>query len=110
VSMSVEGSSAPEFDARDDAHKQNDPPRLIIVDDELPLMQALCDTLALEGYVVRGFGSPREALLVLRPGEFDLLITDLMMPDLDGIALGHAARKIDPQLATIVMTGHSTMC
>jgi two-component system, sensor histidine kinase and response regulator len=109
VSMSVEGSSAPEFDARDDAHKQNDPPRLIIVDDELPLMQALCDTLALEGYVVRGFGSPREALLVLRPGEFDLLITDLMMPDLDGIALGHAARKIDPQLATIVMTGHGTI-
>jgi two-component system, sensor histidine kinase and response regulator len=88
---------------------QHGPARLIIVDDERPLMEALCETLALEGYIVRGFGSPREALLGLRPGEFDLLITDLMMPDLDGIALGHAARQIDPQLAAIVMTGHGTI-
>jgi hypothetical protein len=109
VSKCVEGSFAPDLDADDEAARQNDPARLIVVDDELPLMQALCDTLALEGYVVRGFGSPREALQALRPGEFDLLITDLMMPDLDGIALGHAARSIDPQLATIVMTGHGTI-
>jgi signal transduction histidine kinase len=109
VSTSAEEPRASDFDAHDDEAWQNDPARLIIVDDELPLMQALCDTLALEGYVVRGFGSPREALLALRPGEFDLLITDLMMPDLDGIALGRAAREIDPQLATIVMTGHGTI-
>ncbi len=45
----------------------------------------------------------------LRPGAFDLLLTDLMMPEMDGIALITAARQIDPTLGAIVMTGHGTI-
>ena len=45
----------------------------------------------------------------LQPGEFDLLLTDLMMPEMDGITLINAARKIDPSLGAIVMTGHGTI-
>jgi two-component system, sensor histidine kinase and response regulator len=83
--------------------------RLLIVDDEAAQLRALCDTLQLEGYVTQGFGSGQQALAVLRPGEFDLLLTDLMMPGMDGITLIDAARKIDPSLEALVMTGHGTI-
>jgi two-component system sensor histidine kinase/response regulator len=83
--------------------------RLLIVDDEVAQMRALCDTLGLEGYVTQGFSSARLALEALRPGEFDLLLTDLMMPEVDGIALVNAASRIDPTLGAIVMTGHGTI-
>lgn len=83
--------------------------RLLIVDDEAAQMRALCDTLGLEGYATQGFSSARHALETLRPGEFDLLLTDLMMPEMDGIALIDAAREADPALGAIVMTGHGTI-
>jgi two-component system sensor histidine kinase/response regulator len=83
--------------------------RLLIVDDETAQMRALCDTLSLEGYATQGFSSAQRALEALRPGEFDLLLTDLMMPEMDGIALIDAARKIDATLGAIVMTGHGTI-
>jgi signal transduction histidine kinase len=83
--------------------------RLLIVDDEQAQMRALCDTLGTEGYAARGYASARQALANLRAGEFDLLITDLMMPEMDGIAVSNAARDIDPGLVVIVMTGHGTV-
>jgi two-component system sensor histidine kinase/response regulator len=83
--------------------------RLLIVDDESAQMRALCDTLSVEGYVTHGFSSAKSALKELRPGEFDLLLTDLMMPEMDGITLINAARRIDSTLGAIVMTGHGTI-
>lgn len=83
--------------------------RLLIVDDESAQMRALCDTLNSEGYSTRGLSSAREALIALRPGKFDLLLTDLMMPEMDGITLINEARQIDPALAAIVMTGYGTI-
>ena len=85
------------------------PARLFIVDDEAAQMRALCDTLQLEGYVTEGFSSAHQALAELRPGKVDLLLTDLMMPEMDGISLIEAARQIDPTLGAIVMTGHGTI-
>ena len=83
--------------------------RLIIVDDESAQLRALCDTLSLEGYATSGFSSAQQALTELKPGVADLLLTDLMMPEMDGIALIQAAQTIDPTLAAIVMTGHGTI-
>ena len=83
--------------------------RLLIVDDEPALMTALCNTLETEGYAVTGFTSARQALDKLRERQFDLLLTDLMMPEMDGIALLRAAQEIDRDLAGIVMTGHGTI-
>jgi signal transduction histidine kinase/FixJ family two-component response regulator len=83
--------------------------RLLIVDDESALMTALCNTLETEGYAVTGFTSARQALDKLGERQFDLLLTDLMMPEMDGIALLRAAQEIDRDLAGIVMTGHGTI-
>lgn len=83
--------------------------RLLIVDHETAQMQALCDSLAIEGYRTRGYSSAQQALAELQPGQYELLITDLKMPDIDGIALADAVRRIDPALPTILMTGHGTI-
>jgi signal transduction histidine kinase/DNA-binding response OmpR family regulator len=83
--------------------------RLLIVDDEPALMDALCRTLELEGYSTTGFTSARAALEQLASREFDILLTDLMMPEMDGIALLRAAQQIDRDLVGIVMTGHGTI-
>ena len=83
--------------------------RLLVVDDEAAQVEALCRTLEDEGYFVQGFTGARAALGALRKGVFDIVLTDLTMPGMDGIAFLAAARQIDPALAGIVMTGHGTI-
>lgn len=83
--------------------------RILIVDDEVPQMKALCDTLRDQGYDTFGFSSPRAALAAMREEKFDLLLADLMMPEMDGIALLKAAQELDPTLVGIIMTGEGTI-
>ena len=83
--------------------------KILIVDDEAAQMKALCDTLGHEHYATTGFTSAKRALEVLREQDFDLLLTDLMMPEMDGIQLLAAAREMAPDLVGIMMTGHGTI-
>jgi len=83
--------------------------RILIVDDEVANMRALCDTLRDQGYDPEGAASGEEALKLLRGSQFDLLLTDLMMPGMDGVALLTQALKIDSQLVGILMTGKGTI-
>ena len=83
--------------------------RLLIVDDEEAQMRALRDTLAHEGYETTGFSSATAALEALGQGRFDLLLTDLMMPEMSGIALLQAAQQRDSELVGVVMTGQGTI-
>jgi signal transduction histidine kinase len=84
-------------------------PRLLVVDDESRQMEALCRTLTPEGYDVTGYSVPEEALTALREQSFDVLLTDLMMPGMDGLALLAAALEIDPDLVGIMMTGQGSV-
>ena len=79
--------------------------RVLVVDDEISQMQSLCHTLELNGYEAKGYASSADALTRLQPGRFDVLLADLQMPQLDGLTLLSAARRIDPNLACVVMTG-----
>ncbi len=83
--------------------------RIMIVDDEVELMTALCEALAGQGYETMGFTTGADALKVLVEQDYDLLLTDLMMPEMDGIALLQAGLEIDPNLVGIIMTGHGTV-
>ena len=83
--------------------------RILVVDDEAELMSALCEMLVGQGYETAGFLTGEEALAVLKEREFDLLLTDLMMPGMDGIELIRAGLEIDPNLIGIIMTGHGTV-
>jgi DNA-binding NtrC family response regulator len=83
--------------------------RLLIVDDEVELMRALCESLGAEGYETHGLSDPTLAPDALRTGEFDLLLSDLMMPGTDGIQLLRQALEIDPNLVAVIMTGQGTV-
>jgi PAS domain S-box-containing protein len=83
--------------------------RLLIVDDEVELKTTLCETLSAQGYDVVGATSPTEALQAMQDQDFDLLLADLMMPEMDGVALLRAALSIDPSLVGIIMTGQGTV-
>jgi DNA-binding NtrC family response regulator len=95
--------------------KQSPKARLLIVDDESDLVTALCRVLEAQGYATTGTTSALQALHALRTAaaddaaKFDVLITDLMMPFMDGIALLREARGIDGDLVSIVMTGQGTI-
>src|SRR5262249_102926 len=83
--------------------------RVLIVDDEVELMTALCDSLTDQGYEALGRTSAHEALALLQEEDIDLLVCDLMMPEMDGVALLRAALDVDPHLAGIIMTGQATV-
>lgn len=85
------------------------PPRILIVDDEAALMRALCNTLRDHGFETTGFTDARAALESLAPRRYDLLIADLMMPGMDGIAVLQAAQHADPDIVGIIMTGEGTI-
>ncbi len=83
--------------------------RLLIVDDESALMEALCNILAQQGYATSGCTGAEEALGRLRDERFDLLLTDLMMPGTDGLALARAALAVDAQMVVVMMTGQGSV-
>ena len=70
-------------------------------------MKALCDTLTDHGYETAGFTSGKAGLAALRESKFDLLLSDLMMPELSGMALYGKVKEVAPKLAekTVFITG-----
>lgn len=83
--------------------------RILIVDDEAAQMKALCDTLRDCDYETVGFTNGKAALAAMREANFDMLLADLMMPEMDGITLLRAAMEIDADLVGIIMTGEGTI-
>ena len=83
--------------------------RLLVVDDEFQLLDALAEALTAQGYEVHGFQTGFAAIEALQSQEFDLLLTDLMMPGMDGVTLLKACMSIDPNLVGIIMTGQGTV-
>src|ERR1700742_552733 len=95
-------------------HARSAPARVLVVDDEPELRTAVCRILEAEGYAPQAAPDGPQALRLLqdslRQGEpFELLMADLVMPDMDGIALLRAARESDEWLVGIIMTGHGTI-
>ncbi len=83
--------------------------RVLVVDDEAELMASLCEALGHQGYEAFGFATGRDALQALREQSFDLILLDLMMPEMDGIGFLREALKIDPNTVGIIMTGYGTV-
>ena len=83
--------------------------KILVVDDEVELRNILVEALTSQGYEAVGFTSGEAALAALREQPFDILLTDLMMPGLDGIDLVREGVQVDPNLVCIVMTGQATI-
>jgi len=79
--------------------------RVLIVDDERFFRDLFQEMLTARGHQVRVAASGEEALRLLAGDRFDLLLTDLVMPGVDGIALVREARARDPELEAVAITG-----
>jgi DNA-binding response OmpR family regulator len=91
--------------------KQFDRPaaRILLVEDDPLVQRMLQATLERHNYIVIATASFDEASTLLRRTSFDLLLTDMLLGTSDGIALVRYARKHDPHIATIVLSGYATL-
>src|SRR4029079_5548572 len=81
---------------------------LLLVEDEAPLRQAIAEQLADRGYQVEQAESGEAALAHLADFAFDIIVTDLRLPGIDGSAVIEAAVARYPHIIAIVVTGFGT--
>jgi CheY-like chemotaxis protein len=81
--------------------------RVLIADDEEPLRLLVARAIAMDGHEITTAQDGAEALEIItdNDGAFDLLLTDIKMPVMDGIALALAVARDYPQLTILLMTG-----
>ncbi len=82
---------------------------LLLVEDEAPLRQAIAEQLADRGYRVEQADSGETALARLAEFAFDIIVTDLRLPGIDGAAVVDAAVERYPEIVAIVVTGYGTV-
>ncbi len=83
--------------------------RILVAEDEPIARENLVHILAKAGYRPVGVSDGREALAALSQDAFDLLLTDLRMPGMDGMELLASARRRFPEVEVIVITGHAAV-
>ena len=81
-------------------------PKILVVDDELVVIKSAQRVLGSEGYNVEGALGGREAILKLEQGDYDLVFTDLKMPEVDGITLIRWIKKAKPSIGILIITGY----
>jgi len=82
-------------------------PRVLIADDEEPMRKLVARAIAMDGHdtVTAQDGAEALEILVRERGAFDLLLTDIQMPIMDGIALALSVARDFPRLTILLMTG-----
>jgi two-component system response regulator PilR (NtrC family) len=83
-------------------------PRILIVDDEAGMREFLSILLEREGFEVACAKDGQEALDAVRKGHFDLIISDLKMPAVDGVRLLEGVQKLRPETPVILITAHAS--
>ncbi len=84
-------------------------PRILVVDDELAMREALRDWLNEDGYEVGLAGSGEEAITLVNKGHWDIMFLDLKMPGMDGIETLKKVKEINPEIEIIMMTAYATI-
>ncbi len=82
---------------------------LLIVDDELGMRQFLTHLFQREGHAVRAAGNGREAMSLLEAEPADLIVSDVRMPDMNGIELLESARAFLPNIEVVLMTAFANV-
>jgi two-component system cell cycle response regulator len=82
---------------------------ILVVDDEEIMRAFLKEVLSEEGYVVDLAVSGRDAVEKMAAGQYEIVITDIVMPELDGLGVVAAAKKLSYDVDVIVMTGYASM-
>jgi DNA-binding NtrC family response regulator len=84
--------------------------QILLVEDDMALREMLVELLREEGLEVRAVADADDALVVAREMEFDVVLSDIEMPQMDGFELLEALKKLRPNARVILMTsfGSST--
>jgi two-component system response regulator AtoC len=82
--------------------------KILLIDDEAPSREALTLLLKSADYDVKSAGSGNEAFELLAEDGFDIIITDLFLPDLDGIDILKQVKSASPAMEVILITGHAS--
>ncbi|MBZ0267363.1 response regulator [bacterium] len=85
-----------------------DSKRILVVDDQESMREMLADLLDMMGHEAVPVESGREALRTVAEGGIDLVITDLNMPEMDGMDLMMRLKERHPRLPVIIITGYGT--
>ncbi|MBI5233455.1 MAG: response regulator [Deltaproteobacteria bacterium] len=85
------------------------PDRILIVDDDRSIREALFDYLSEKNYQVETADSGDVALEAIKSKGFDVVLTDLMLPGMDGIEVMRLVREYDQDIAVILMTGFGSI-
>jgi signal transduction histidine kinase/CheY-like chemotaxis protein len=88
---------------------RNEPVKILVVDDEEIMLKLACDALRSQGHQVIGSSGALEALDKLKKEKFDFILTDIKMPEMDGMELIQSAHKMDPSMGAIFMTGYASL-
>jgi len=89
--------------------EKGDKGHILVVDDEPSMRTTLSILLKREGYQVSLAESGAEALPLLAPGEYDMILTDLKMEGMDGIELLRHIKAVDPQAEVLIFTAYGTI-
>ena len=92
-----------------DAKMQAEPARILVVDNEKEILNLLHTLLTREGYQVEVAESGYRALDLVKSSHFDIILTDIVMPGMDGIQLMREVNKVDKKVDIIVMTGYASV-
>jgi two-component system, cell cycle response regulator CpdR len=83
--------------------------RILLAEDDTSMREYLQRALIRVGYDVDAVGCGTEAMPLLEAGRYDLLLTDIVMPEMDGIELARRAAELDPSLKIMFITGFAAV-
>jgi len=92
-----------------DEPETRDRGRILVLDDDRPLADAIAETLQRAGHTCVVVTEPRRALEIMQTDGFDLVVTDLVMPGADGMEILRLAKQLDPDIEVIMVTGYGTI-
>ena len=109
TTMSVSLPASPEAPVQEAPSVGPRPLRVLLADDEDILLMVMAEALRGAGYEVAAAATGTQAITAIRNGAFDVVVTDLTMPDHSGWEVAAAARAADPEAGVIVLTGWTDM-
>ena len=83
--------------------------KIIVIDDEKRMCDSLTALLSDDGYEVKAFQDSPKAAAAIRSEKVDLVITDIKMPEMDGLQILQVVREVDEDIPVILMTGYASL-
>ena len=82
---------------------------VLVIDDEVAILKTLSASLEDMGYKVATADNGQEALALVRRQPFNIVITDIKLPDINGLEILETTKELNPEAAVIMITGHAVL-